>query len=113
MCEDLKTWTEKMTAITCFAQNHGSIAYTTITPETCRKTEPAGAQQSRGFSCDFSQCEQRFPDARSGELGSLLMGNRGLLNQNQQSALYLVRRGRSMSLVSAPPCRSPAYVFAW
>ena len=31
----------------------------------------------------------------------------GRLNRNRG------RRGGSMSLVSAPPCRSPAYVFAW
>jgi len=42
-----------------------------------------------------------------------LMQNRALLNQNEESALYLVRRGGAMSLLSAPPCRSPAYVFAW
>src|SRR6266480_2940806 len=34
-----------------------------------------------------------------------LMQNRALLNQNEESALYLVRRGGAMSLLSAPPCR--------
>src|SRR2546425_7811660 len=38
-----------------------------------------------------------------------LMQNRALLNRNEESALYLVRRGGAMSLLSAPPCRSPAY----
>src|SRR5260370_7183410 len=41
-----------------------------------------------------------------------LMRNRALLNQNQENALYLVRRGGSMSLVSPPPAPCPTYCSA-
>src|SRR2546428_4465437 len=35
------------------------------------------------------------------------------LGIRERYTLHLVRRGGPMSLVSAPPCWSPAYVFAW